>query len=76
MSSRDIEAAFGISRRLQAQCLALAAIPEEEFNQLFRRDIATPRELEKLVRRRARKLTNYTRRCPHCHMPLRIEDSP
>lgn len=75
MSLRDIEAATGVKRRFLAKALLIASIPEEEFEALIESDHpATAEDLELLARRRAGKRTEYVRRCPHCGMPLRMED--
>jgi hypothetical protein len=76
MSSRDIEAAFGVTRRQQSEALLIAEIPEDEFESLLEGDNPpSVSELVNMARRRAGKATDYTRRCPHCRKPLRIEDA-
>lgn len=75
-SLRDVEAATGVNRRFLARALLIASIPAEEFERLVESDNPpSVRQLELLARRRARKSTEYVRRCPHCGEPLRIEDA-
>lgn len=76
MSLRDIEAAMGVRRKQLSDMLAVASIPHDEFEALVESD-NPPRvsELVNLARRRAGKATEYTRCCPHCGKPLRIEDA-
>jgi hypothetical protein len=76
MSQRDLVAAFpGITRRSLQQALMVASIPTDEFEALVERDNpASISELLNLVRRRTGKSTERIRRCPHCGVPLRIED--
>ena len=73
MSLRDIEAATGVSRKWLADCLAVASIPHEEAERII--EGGDPLHVLTLGRRRTRKATDYTRRCPHCGTPLRIEDA-
>jgi hypothetical protein len=76
-SQRDLAAAAGISRKLLAQALLIASIPDEEFEAIVESDEPGDplRKLELLARRRAGKVTEYVRRCPHCGHPLRIEEA-
>jgi hypothetical protein len=73
MSLRDMAICLGGSRKFLAEAIAVAAIPEDEFERI----VEGPNPLHVLTvgRRRARKATEYTRRCPHCGVPLRIEDA-
>jgi len=76
MSLRDIEAATGVSRRRLAESLLVADIPADEFEAMIEGDsVPSCAGLLNLARRRARKASEYTRRCPHCGKPLRIEDA-
>ena len=76
MSLRDIEAATGVRRSFLRQCLAVAAIPDYEADALIESDgFEGVSQLVNLGRRRTGKSTEYTRCCPHCGMPLRIEDA-
>jgi hypothetical protein len=75
-SLRDLEAATGLTRRQITAMRDLASIPEDEFERLIESDSPpSVRSLQLMVRRRAGKSTEYVRRCPHCGMPLRIEDA-
>ena len=76
-SDRDIEAAFGISRRSLAQARLVASIPDDEFERIVESDEPGNRvkKLVLLARRRAGKCTEYVRRCPYCGKALRLEDA-
>lgn len=56
----------GLSRHQMYQCLAIARIPQDEFDRLI--DSADPPTLEELVRfgRSQQKKPKARRRCPHC----------
>ncbi len=76
MTLADMAAATGIPLRRMRRATAIASLSDAEFEQyLARPQVASPSELEILSRRRDGKATDYTRRCPHCGLPLRIEDA-
>lgn len=75
MTLADIAAATGIPLWRARRAIAIAEVPEAEFDaHLALPQVASPAAVELLSRRRDGKSTEYTRRCPHCGMPLRIED--
>jgi hypothetical protein len=76
MSIRDMSAAFGFSRKQVAFMLDVAAIPDEEFEEVLQaatnyREMKA--ELRRLARARAGKSIWYERHCPHCGALLKIE---
>jgi hypothetical protein len=75
-SQRIICIKVGMHRQRLRQCLALASIPKQEFEDLIEaEEPMTVRGLELLVRRRTGKAEQYIRRCPHCSQPIKIEDA-
>jgi hypothetical protein len=75
VSRRDIAAATGVRRSFIALGLALASIPEKQFEALIEADPpATVRQLELLARRQAGKSVKpREHRCPHCGGLIRVE---
>jgi hypothetical protein len=76
MSLRDLAICLGTDRRELSKWILIANIPEDQFEQALESEepMQAIDALVLLERRRTRKKTDYLRRCPHCHMPLRIED--
>lgn len=75
-SLRDYARVLGVDRKELTRWKLIASIPEEEFERLVEADEpATVSSLVLVARRRAGKHTERVRRCPHCQMPLRIEDA-
>lgn len=73
MSQRDLAIACDMSRHEVALYIAMANVPKDEFERLV--ESGEPEAIYSVARRRAGKATEYTRRCPHCGVPLRIEDA-
>lgn len=73
MSLRDIAAATGANRKFLARALAYAEIDAATFDRIVESDQVD--QIKILARRRTGKAIDYVRRCPHCYMPLKIEDA-
>jgi hypothetical protein len=73
-SQRDLETALGIPRHRIQRAIAIASLPEAQFERLLAKPrVASPRRFELLARRGTGKSVRVIRRCPHCGKALQIE---
>jgi hypothetical protein len=80
MSLRDTAAVLGMSARELSRWVTMAEVPQQEIDAYLARchqsnEVPRSSDVVLMARRRRGKSTERTRRCPHCGMPLRIEDA-